>query len=116
MVARWFYVDPASGEMSDEQMSAVAARTFYRIGAADCHRRDGPDPTMHQTASLDLVCLLSGSASLILDGVEKRLSPGDVVVQQGTAHAWRAHGGPALFFAVLIDRRAIGDLSSGETS
>jgi hypothetical protein len=27
-----------------------------------------------------------------------------VVIQRGTNHAWTAHGGPALFLAVLIDR------------
>jgi hypothetical protein len=27
------------------------------------------------------------------------------VIQRGTAHAWEAHGGPALFLAVLIDRQ-----------
>jgi len=26
------------------------------------------------------------------------------VIQRGTHHAWTAHGGPALFLAVLIDR------------
>jgi hypothetical protein len=33
-----------------------------------------------------------------------RLCPGNVVVQRGTNHAWIAHGGTALFLAVLIDR------------
>jgi hypothetical protein len=33
-----------------------------------------------------------------------RLRPGNVVIQRGTNHAWQAHGGPALFLAVLIDR------------
>lgn len=115
VVARWFCVVPASPAMSEENVR-MAARAFDRMGAAHCHRRDGPDPSMHQTDSLDLVCLLSGSASLVLNGVEKLLSPGDVVVQRGTAHAWRAHGGPALFFAVLIDRRNAGDLPGGEAS
>jgi hypothetical protein len=27
-----------------------------------------------------------------------------MVIQRGTAHAWRAHGEVATFFAVLIDR------------
>jgi len=27
-----------------------------------------------------------------------------VVIQRGTNHAWVAHGGPAMFLAVLIDR------------
>jgi hypothetical protein len=37
-------------------------------------------------------------------GGETRLRPGNVVIQRGTNHAWNAHGGPALFLAVLIDR------------
>jgi hypothetical protein len=115
VVARWFTVDPQDEGMSNGEMRALAARTFERIGATNCHR-DGPDPAMHQTASLDFVCLLSGSASLVLDAAETFLSPGDVVVQQGTAHAWRAYGGPALFFAVLIDRRSPCNPSSGVAS
>jgi hypothetical protein len=31
-----------------------------------------------------------------------------VVIQRGTNHAWEAHGGPALFLAVLIDRPLAG--------
>ena len=41
---------------------------------------------------------------LILESGETRLRPGNVVIQRGTNHAWNAHGGPALFLAVLIDR------------
>jgi naringenin degradation protein FdeH len=41
---------------------------------------------------------------LILEEGETRLKPGQVVIQRGTNHAWQAHGGPALFLAVLIDR------------
>ena len=37
---------------------------------------------------------------------EIRLKPGNVVIQRGTNHAWHAHGGPASFLAVLIDRSA----------
>jgi hypothetical protein len=29
------------------------------------------------------------------------------VIQRGTSHAWTAHGAPALFLAVLIDREMI---------
>jgi quercetin dioxygenase-like cupin family protein len=59
---------------------------------------------MHKTQSLDIICLLKGDVSLILDGDETRLKPGQVVIQRGTNHAWQAHGGPALMLAVLIDR------------
>jgi hypothetical protein len=33
------------------------------------------------------------------------LKPGQIVIQRGTSHGWTAHGGPALFLAVLIDRQ-----------
>ena len=59
---------------------------------------------MHETHSLDVICLLQGEASLILENDERRLKPGQVVIQRGTNHAWEAHGGPALLLAVLIDR------------
>jgi quercetin dioxygenase-like cupin family protein len=61
-------------------------------------------PGMHKTHSIDIICLLQGEASLILESGETRLRPGNVVIQRGTNHAWNAHGGPALFLAVLIDR------------
>jgi quercetin dioxygenase-like cupin family protein len=59
---------------------------------------------MHETHSIDIICLLQGDASLILEGAETHIKPGQVVIQRGTNHAWVAHGGPAMFLAVLIDR------------
>ena len=61
-------------------------------------------PGMHETHTIDIICLLQGEASLILESGETRLRPGNVVIQRGTNHAWKAHGSPALFLAVLIDR------------
>ena len=61
-------------------------------------------PAMHETHTIDIICLLQGDVSLILEGRETRLKPGQVVVQRGTNHAWQAHGGPALLLAVLIER------------
>ena len=59
---------------------------------------------MHETHSLDVICLLKGDVTLILEGAETRIKPGQIVIQRGTNHAWVAHGGPALLLAVLIDR------------
>jgi hypothetical protein len=59
---------------------------------------------MHVTPTLDIICPLSGDSSLILEKGETRLKPGQIVIQRGTNHAWVAHGGPALFLSVLIDR------------
>lgn len=105
VTVRWFIIEPHPPSVPDDELRAAVSRSFAKLDAADCLVPDGLDPTMHRTPSLDIVCLLSGSASLILDDDEILLAPGDVVVQRGTAHAWHAHGGPALFLAVLIDRR-----------
>lgn len=112
---RWFTVAPQNERMWRVGMREVEARTFQRIGAADCHR-ERPNPAMHQIASLDSECLRSGSTSRVLVETEGFLLSGDVVVQQGTAHAWRAYAGPELSLAVLIDRRSPLLPSSGETN
>ncbi len=49
-------------------------------------------PAMHRTRSLDYVVVLEGEITLLLDDGEVRLQAGDVVVQQGTNHAWINHG------------------------
>ncbi|MEV5501189.1 cupin domain-containing protein [Nonomuraea fuscirosea] len=49
-------------------------------------------PGMHTTDSLDYVLIVSGEATLELDDGERTvLRAGDVVVQNGTRHAWRNH-------------------------
>jgi quercetin dioxygenase-like cupin family protein len=49
----------------------------------------GAASPMHRTESVDYGIVLSGEVHLVLDdGSETRLSPGDVIVQRGTDHAW----------------------------
>ena len=61
-------------------------------------------PGMHETHSIDIICLLQGEASLILESGETRLRPGNVVIQRGTNHAWINTGGEeALLMGVLVD-------------
>jgi mannose-6-phosphate isomerase-like protein (cupin superfamily) len=53
----------------------------------------GAAPGVHFTASVDFLVVIEGEVWLELtDGVEVHLRPGDSVVQNGTAHAWRNHG------------------------
>jgi mannose-6-phosphate isomerase-like protein (cupin superfamily) len=48
---------------------------------------------MHTTDSIDYVMVVSGELTLELDDGERTvLRTGDVVVQNGTRHAWRNHG------------------------
>jgi mannose-6-phosphate isomerase-like protein (cupin superfamily) len=53
-----------------------------------------PDaPGMHTTDSIDYVVIVSGEVTLELDdGEQTVLRAGDVVIQNGTRHAWRNHG------------------------
>lgn len=43
---------------------------------------------MHRTKSIDYAIVLSGEIHLMLDDSETLLQQGDVIVQQGTYHAW----------------------------
>lgn len=101
---RWFVIEPAPEGAPPGAIKAAARERFAQFGAAHELRDQERHPAMHQTQTLDVICLLSGDASLVLDNVETRLKPGQIVIQRGTSHGWTAHGGPALFMAVLIDR------------
>lgn len=101
---RWFAISPTPEGAPPDMVRALARERFAAFEAEDHLTDQDRHPAMHQTDSLDIICLISGEASLILDDSETRLKPGQIVIQRGTSHAWTAHGGPALFLAVLIDR------------
>lgn len=105
---RWFAIQPTPPGAPPEMAKALARERFAAFEAEDHLTDQDRHPAMHQTDSLDIICLLSGEASLVLDGSETRLKPGQVVIQRGVSHAWTAHDGPALFLAVLIDRAMVG--------
>ncbi len=100
---RWFVIEPPPEGAPPDMIKAAARERFAQFGAAHELRDQDRHPAMHQTQTLDIICLISGEASLVLDESETRLKPGQIVIQRGTSHAWTAHGGPALFLAVLID-------------
>ncbi len=43
---------------------------------------------MHRTKSIDYVFVLSGEIDMLLDDSQVHLKAGDIMVQQGTNHAW----------------------------
>jgi hypothetical protein len=101
---RWFVVAPLPEGAPKEQLDAGTRARFSEFGGAHHIIDQTRHPAMHETHSIDVICLLQGEVSLILEGAETRIKPGQVVIQRGTNHAWTAHGGPALLLAVLIDR------------
>jgi hypothetical protein len=52
------------------------------------HRHSG----MHRTESIDYAIVLSGEIDMLLDDSEVHLKAGDIVIQQGTYHAWANRG------------------------
>ena len=76
------------GEVRDNE---TVLRDFG-IGS-DVARGHAPrHPAIHRTRSVDYVTVLEGEIDLLLDDGEVRLRAGDVVVQQGTNHAWINRG------------------------
>jgi mannose-6-phosphate isomerase-like protein (cupin superfamily) len=59
---------------------------------------------MHRTLSVDYAIVLSGEIDMLLDETEIHLRAGDVLVQQGTNHAWVNRGPePCRIAFILID-------------
>jgi hypothetical protein len=105
---RWFVIEPAPEGVPVEVLNKATRDAFARFNAADAIVDQTRAPGMHETQTLDVICLIKGDASLILEGDQRRLKPGNIVIQRATNHGWIAHGGPALFLAVLIDREVVG--------
>jgi len=68
------------------------------------HQSGSTHPGMHKTRSIDYAVVMEGEIDMILDDCEVHLAAGDVLVQQGTNHAWVNRGTQACRIAfVLID-------------
>jgi quercetin dioxygenase-like cupin family protein len=75
----------------------------FAPGSLDVRGLQSP---VHRTASVDYGIVLEGEITLVLDGSEVVLHPGDVVVQRGTSHAWANRGDAvARVVFVLVDGR-----------
>jgi hypothetical protein len=70
--------------------TAEVAAFFAAMGAprASTGSAGAPHPYMQKTQTLDLVLVLEGEVTLVLDAEEVALAAGDTVVQRGTNHAW----------------------------
>jgi len=61
-------------------------------------------PFMHRTRSIDYAIIMSGEIDMLLDDGEVHFKAGDVLVQQGTNHAWVNRGNETCRIAfILID-------------
>ena len=61
-------------------------------------------PFMHRTKSIDYAIVLEGEIDMLLDNTEVHVKAGDIMVQQGTNHAWVNNSGKNCRICfVLID-------------
>jgi len=78
--------------------------TVFRIGVY----HPGVAPRNHRTESIDYAIVLSGEIDMLLDDSDVHLKAGDVLVQQGTIHAWVNRGKePCRIAFILIDAKDI---------
>ena len=85
-----------------DPVAAAAEQLRLSPGIAD--RMEPEAPGFHTTSTIDYVILLSGELWLALDEEERRLAPGDIVIQIGARHAWQNRSNePATLAVVLLD-------------
>jgi len=78
----------------------------FGIGPDVAPGRPPRHPHIHRTRTIDYVIVLEGEIHLLLDEAEVRLGAGDVVIQQGTNHAWFNRGAvPCRLAMVFVDAR-----------
>jgi len=95
---------PDSVRMTKDFDRAAAAAESLRLLPGLAETFEPSAPGMHTTDTVDYGVLLEGELTLDLDdGVARDLKVHDVVVQNGTRHAWRnKSSGPATMLFVLI--------------
>ena len=96
-----FPPDSAMAEVTD-WAAAGAEQAANLPGLAEKFEPDNPG--MHTTDSVDYGILIEGELWLEVDGGETRqIELGDIVIQNGTRHAWRNRSqSPATMLFVLI--------------
>jgi mannose-6-phosphate isomerase-like protein (cupin superfamily) len=63
-------------------------------------------PLMHRTRTIDYAIIMQGEIDMLLDDTEVHFKAGDVLIQQGTNHAWVNRGTePCRIAFVLIDSK-----------
>jgi mannose-6-phosphate isomerase-like protein (cupin superfamily) len=88
------------------EIEALAPDTMQRGLADQAPRRGRPPrhPLMHRTRTIDYAIVMAGEIDMLLDDQEIHLKAGDVLIQQGTNHAWVNRGRePCRIAFVLID-------------
>jgi mannose-6-phosphate isomerase-like protein (cupin superfamily) len=100
-----FFTLPPAGAAPGPDLDTAAAEQEMREKLPGLLEVLEPDsPGMHTTDTVDVVHILSGAVTLELDeGMSVELAAGDVVVQNGTRHAWHNRSAePCLMVAAQV--------------
>jgi hypothetical protein len=86
---------PPEGEEIRKLTGADALEKFKAMNGAHAATalEGAPHPLMHKTETVDYGIVLEGEITLVLDRGETTLKAGDIVVQNGTNHAWANRSG-----------------------
>jgi len=70
-------------------------------------KREGANPGMHRTDTVDYAIILEGEIWAVMDKGETLMKTGDVLVQRGTNHAWanRSQKTARIAFVLLDGKR-----------
>jgi mannose-6-phosphate isomerase-like protein (cupin superfamily) len=97
---------PPEGEEIRKLTGTDAAAKFRAMGdeLASTSGGGAPHPLMHRTKTVDYGIVLEGEMTLVLDREETTLHAGDIIIQNGTNHAWANRSGKNCRLAfILID-------------
>ena len=97
---------PPEGEAIRKLTGADAAAKFRSMGGeeASTAQQGAPHPLMHKTRTVDYGIVLEGEITMVLDKAETTIKAGDIIIQNGTNHAWANRSGAICRMAfVLID-------------
>lgn len=94
-IIRFVDFPPDESYLADGNAEARMKQLFNEVNAPAqlTGKADSPHPMMHRSEAIDYGILIEGELTLILDDSEVLLTPGSVVVQRGTNHAWANRSG-----------------------
>ncbi len=73
---RWFVITPQPEGVAKADLDRTVRERFADFDGAHHIIDQTRHSAMHETYSLDVICLLQGDVSLILEGAETRIKPG----------------------------------------
>ncbi len=95
---------PPEGDEIRKLTGPEALEKFQAMGGghASTSGEGAPHPLMHRTKTVDYGIVLEGEITLIVDHGETTIRAGDIVIQNGTNHAWANRSGKICRMAFML--------------